>query len=399
MNKSSLTLSLAVSLACGSVSALAAPQGSELGPFRLFPEVEIGFQHNDNVALQSDTTGDKAVSSAVTIFSPKATLVSKRRGGTYSLGLGTKIGRYASSDIDNYEDVNFSADADMQLSRIVGFSLGAYYRLGHDPRGSTDRTQTNLDTYNIAGANALFSYGSNSSIGFEGEVGYSSKNYIQYSGAKDPNSSDTDGDRDDTSVAARLFYRVMPKTRVFGEVTYGQTNYAYARSAQQSQDSNQWGFNLGARWRATAKTSGTAKIGYLKRDYDATGRKDFSGFAWQIGVQLKPLRQSVVDVYTGRRVSDSTGIGDFIDTQDISVNWSHNWMPRVSTKLGIYYANSAYENDPREDDLTSFNLGVKYDLMKRTSVSAGVNFANRSSTSAKEEYDQTVYMISINSAF
>jgi hypothetical protein len=398
MNKSSLTLSLAISLACG--SAFAAPQGSELGPFRLFPEVGISFQHNDNIALQSDLKGDEAVSSAVTIFSPKATLVSKRRSGsTYSLGLGTEIGRYASSEIDNYEDVNVSANADLQLSRIVGLSLGAYYRLGHDPRGSTDRPQTQLDTYGIGGGNALFSYGSNARIGFEGEVGYSEKRYKDYSSTIIDGV--TDSDTDNTNVAGRLFYRIMPKTRVFAEVTYGQTDYVIERPTQPNlnQDSDQWGVNLGARWRATAKTSGTAKIGYLKKDYDAEGREDFTGFAWQIGVQLKPLRQSIVDVYTGRRVSDSTGIGDFIDTQDISVSWTHNWMPRLSTKLGLYYANSQYEGNPREDDLTSFNLGVNYDLMKRTTLSAGVNFANRDSTTATEEYDQTVYMISINSAF
>ena len=394
MNKSSLTLSMAVSLACCS-SAFAAPQGSEVGPFRLFPSVGISFQQNDNVGLQSDTTGDQATSSAVTIFSPKATLVSKRRGSTYSLGLGTKIARYASSEIDNYEDVNFSANADLALSRIMGLSFGASYALGHDPRGSTDTgNNSSLDTFTTAGANALFSYGSQARIGFEGEVGYSSKNYKNYSGGF--SNGDTAADRDDTNVAGRLFYRVMPKTRVFAEVEYGQTDYTLATSTQ---DSSQWGLNVGARWTATAKTSGTAKIGYLKRSYDATGTNDFTGVAWQIGVQLKPLRQSTVDIYTGRTVSDSTGIGDFIDTQDFSVNWTHNWMPRLSTKLGFYFANSSYEGDTREDDLTNFNLGATYNLMKRTSVSAGVTFGNRASTKSTDEYDQTVYMISINSAF
>jgi hypothetical protein len=398
MNKSSLTLSIAVSLAFGS-SAFAASQGSEIGPFRLFPEVGISFQHNDNIGL--DNTNEE--SSAVTILSPKVTLVSKRRGSTYSLGLGTNIGRYASSpnSIDNYEDVNLSANADLQLSRIVGLTFGAFYRLGHDSRGSTDRSNSNsfLDTYGIAGGNALFSYGSNARIGFEGEVGYSEKRYKDYSSTII--NGVTDSDRDDTNVAGRLFYRVMPKTRVFAEVTYGQTDYIIERPTQPNlnQDSDQWGINVGARWRATAKSSGTAKIGYFKKDYDAAGREDFTGFAWQIGVQLKPLRQSTVDIYTGKTVSDSTGIGDFIDTKDLSVNWNHNWMPRISTDLGIYYANSQYEGNPREDDFTSFNIGVNYDLMKRTKVSAGVHFSNRDSTNAAEEYDQTVYMISINSAF
>ncbi len=401
MNKSSLTVSMAVSLACCS-SAFAAPQGSEVGPFRLFPSVGISFQQNDNVGLQSDTAGDEATSSAVTIFSPKATLVSKRRGSTYSIGLGTQIGRYASSERDNYEDVNFSANADLALSRIMGLSFGASYALGHDPRGSTDTgNNRSLDTFTTAGANALFSYGSQARIGFEGEVGYSSKNYINYGSSPWPDGV-TAADRDDTNVAGRLFYRVMPKTRVFAEVEYGQTDYALATSTQ---DSSQWSLNVGARWTATAKTSGTAKIGYLKRSYDSEKNangdiiQDFTGLAWQIGVQLKPLRQSTVDIYTGRTVTDSTGVGDYIDTQDLSVNWTHNWMPRLSTKLGFYYANSSYEGYTREDDLTNFNLGATYNLMKRTSVSAGVTFGNRASTKSTDEYDQTVYMISINSAF
>jgi len=330
-------------------------------------------------------------------------LVSKRRSGsTYSLGLGTEIGRYASSEIDNYEDVNFSANADLAVSRIMGLSFGAYYLLGHDPRGSTDTGNNSaLDTFTTAGANALFSYGSQARIGFEGEVGYSSKNYNSYGGGFDADGVSA-ADRDNTNVAGRLFYRVMPKTRVFAEVEYQDTDYTLTTSKQ---DSSQWGLNVGARWTATAKTSGTAKIGYVKRDYDseknANGKiiEDFTGVAWQIGVQLKPLRQSTLDIYTGRTVTDSTGVGDFIDTKDLSVNWTHNWMPRLSTKLGLYYANSTYEGDTREDDLTSFNLGVNYNLMKRTTVSAGVTFGNRDSTKSTDEYEQTVYMISINSAF
>jgi len=387
--KSSVKLSLAVSLACCS-SAFAAPQGSEVGPFRLFPAIGISLQHNDNLGL----TNANEDSSAVTILSPQAKLVSKRRGSTYSLGLGTEIGRYTSSDIDNYEDANFSAGADLQLSSLAGLLLGASYRLGHDARGSTDRTNAQLDTYTTAGGNALFSYGSRAKIGFEGEVGYSAKRYKDYSSTVIDGV--TDSDIDFTSVAGRLFYRVMPKTRVFVEAAYQQTDYVLDQSIQ---DSDQWGLNVGARWRATAKTSGTAKIGYLKRDYDATGIEDFTGVAWQIGVQLKPLRQSTVDVYTGRTVSDNTGIGDFIDTQDISVSWTHNWMPRLSTKLGFYFANSDYEGNIREDDLTNFNLGVNYDVMKRTTVSAGVNFTQNDSTSSTEEYDRTIYHISINSAF
>ena len=106
-----------------------------------------------------------------------------------------------------------------------------------------------------------------------------------------------------------------------------------------------------------------------------------------------------MDVFTGRTISDSTGVGDFIDTQDFSISWTNTWMPRLSTNLGLYLTTSNFENNAREDDVTRVNLDVNYKLMKTTMISTGVKLAQRDSTSATDEYDQAIYQISIKSTF
>jgi len=403
MTKFSLTLILSV--ACNTALA-AGEQGVPMGPFQVIPEIEVTLKHDDNVTLAPDNEID----SFVTVLRPQATFL-MRQGArqTYSVTLGTEVGFYADSSDDDYIDVFVKGNANWQLARSMDLSVGANYMRGHDQRGSTDTGRSNEpNTWDELGVNGLFEYGTQERIGFDAEIGYTTRSY------KDYFRQEKLDDRDQTDLTGRVYYRVMPKTRLFFEASYSMIEYQeeFATSNNQRADSDVSNYSVGATWTATAKTKGSAQVGYMKKEFDSNADddrfEDFSGTSWKVAVEWKPIPRSIIDIYTGRYTGDTTGIhsGAVQDTQDFSVNWRHNWMPRVSTMAGLYLAQTDYPGgtraelglDDRSDDLINFDLGVSYQFIKWASVTAGVSFTERDSNLDGDDYDRNLYYLTLKAA-
>ena len=68
---------------------------------------------------------------------------------------------------------------------------------------------------------------------------------------------------------------------------------------------------VGATWEAMAATTGTVKLGQLKKDYDSS-RPSYSEFAWEGLVTWMPRTYSKLDFYSSRQPMESTGVGDYI---------------------------------------------------------------------------------------
>ncbi len=387
--RTSIKLTLVLSVA--SNTAIAA-QGLPVGPARAYPEVGLTLQHNDNVTMKNQDEE----SSMMAILSPRATLEHKQKANTYQGTLGIDIGRYFSTSTDNYEDVQLGGKADWQIDRRASFSLGADYMRGHDPRGSTDRGGiSEPSTWNSYGMRGLFGYGMpRARIRLEGELGHTAKRYTD-------NASEAD-DKDETELTGRVYYRILPKTHLFVEASDAIINYTLDSSKQ---DNNRFNLSVGATWRATAKTTGRAKIGYLRKAFDDDSRDDFNGISWQVAVQWKPLSRSTVDIATGRYTADSTGVGDYLVTNDLSVTGTHIWMPRLSSSLGFYFANTDFPTNnaaagpERSDDTFNFNLAANYELHKMVTVSGGLKFTDRDSNSDTEDYDQRIFFVTLKATY
>jgi len=390
MMKSSVKLTLMLSVACCNTAVLA--QGIPAGPARVYPEIGLTLKHDSNI-LQSP---ENEKSSFVTVLTPQARLEHKQQANTYALSAGAQIGRYASSSADNYEDVQVSGEADWQFARRMGFSLGADYLIGHDPRGSTDRGDGGAPaTWDTKAVSGLFSYGRHQArTRVELGAGHAAKRYKDY-----PLIQNVD-DKNDTDVTARFIYRALPKTRLFLEATQTMTDYQLDTSTQ---NNDKFNFSMGAKWSATAKTTGSAKVGYLRKNFDSDAREDFSGVSWQMAMQWKPIARSTIDVTTGRYTADSTGLGDYLLTRDFSIRGTHAWMPRLSTSVGVYMAQTDFPGDPRpterSDDNRTLSLGVNYDLRKEITLSAGMNLGQRDSNYDSDDYDQRVFFLTVNAGF
>ena len=50
-------------------------------------------------------------------------------------------------------------------------------------------------------------------------------------------------------------------------------------------DSEEWRLYTGATWDATAKTTGSVRVGYLTKDFTASDYQDYSSIGWEANLQ------------------------------------------------------------------------------------------------------------------
>jgi len=357
--------------------------GVPIGPLTAYPGVGLDIIHDDNVF----TTSSNEKSSWITVLKPVFLLEAKKRDQVFSLSYKGAIGFYDSTPGDDYDDHNFRAEADMQISSRSALNVSAGYKLGHDPRGSNDRPISNSpDKWHASDIGGVFAYGSEGAKGkVELEGQYTEKRY-------DNNRVFTRGfDRDDTTGGATFYWKVMPKTSLLLQAKNTDIDYTLGTSTQ---DNDNYWYMAGVTWDATAKTSGTVKVGYTEKDFDSSTREDQDGIGWQAEVQWKPLTRSTVDFGFSRGFNESTGIGDTTETTDYSAAWSHDWTSRTSTGVNLSYIEDEYQGgSTREDETFGLSLNASYQFRRWLGVNAVYNYTDRDSNTSNQEYDRNQFML------
>jgi hypothetical protein len=386
---------VAVLLPCGSAYAdqilLGQPlspnegaAGIKAEPLVIYPALEAAVGSTDNVGLSS---ADK-LRSIYTSLAPA--LIAELRNGphTFAAGYIGQYGWYDNSSADNFRDHQLAVAADLVFGSRVGLKLNAEYLERHDPRGSTDRAVSDTpDEWHSTGVAGQFRYGAKDAQGrIEVAAGLAQKRY--------------DNNRDITAAAdvdtgylsGTFFYRVAPKTSLLFQVSETRLDY---KLDSPSLDNTERRYLAGVTWDATAKTSGTVKLGLLQKDFKDASLTDFSGFSWEAGGRWSPLTYSHVDLATSRAATDPTGLGNYIVTRQLSLLWTHDWTPRITTEASTYLADDRYNGVDRDDKRNIFGLKLNYKLQRWLKVGAEYNFARRDSNIESYDYTRNLFMLTM----
>lgn len=359
------------------------PYRFENGVF-VFGSALGGLGHNDNI--QGLSTG--GVSSAVLSVQPRVVAELKKSGDRYTLLYSGNYTRFTNSSADNFNNHELTAAGDNYFSARSRLGWSAGYIASTDPRGSTDRgVSAEPDRWHAPTLKGLYAYGAKGAQGrFEFEGSYQNKRY-------DNNRSVTVGsDVDVTGLSGRFFYRVMPRTSAVAEIRRIDSNYSLATSPNDNIDTR---YLVGLTWDATAKTSGTFKVGHLRKNFSAAGRSDASGSTWEGSVRWSPLTYSVVDVITGRSLADSTGVGDYITSTGTSVIWNHRWASYISSRVTLSNTKADFAGAGRIDKTTGAGAGLFYDFGSRFRVGLEYAHTNRSSNQAAFAFKRNTTFLSL----
>lgn len=379
---------LVASLGVG--AALAQQEGPAFiaaDPFLVYPGIDLGFGYDDN--LYSSEINKK--SSSLLTISPWLRVEARPGPHRFDLSFGYTAGRYGGSGADNYEDYQLAASLHAILSQRTDLGMRLQHRHGHDPRGSTDRAfGDSPDEYNDTGIDGTLGYGAAGARGrLEVSGGHTSRVY------QTNRESTAANDHDTGILGGTLLWRVAPKTQVLLQGEGRSIDYDEPTSTL---DSDETRYYLGARWDATARTSGSAKIGVLKKDFRSEERQDFSTSSWEVGVRWSPLTYSVFDLNTTRQTEESTGLGDTIVSTRNLLTWTHSWSRRVRTQILAGWTHDDYRGEgvTREDDTGSLGLRAFYQFRRWLRFGAEYTYSDRDSSDSFFDYQRNTFSITLN---
>jgi polysaccharide biosynthesis protein VpsM len=367
-----------------SATPTSGPANVRMGETPLFftPYLGLAAGYDDNLFL----TESNEKSSSLYIVSPGFRIDARDANKVFALSYQGTIGRYGQSEDDNYVDHAVRGSFDMAFGSRAFLRLNADYIRGHDPRGSTDRpVGERPDKYRLSQPGVTFVYGA---PGADGRV---ELYYTDATKRYTNNRSTTVGsDRDTQEVGAAFYWRVMPRTYFVADVRHTDLNYKLPGSAFSGEEERYYG---GLAWEATAATTGTVKVGQLRKKFES-GLPSYSGTAWEALVTWTPRTYSRFDFFTGRYPTESTGLGSFILSEATGAVWTHSWSSFLSTEAQIRFQKDDYQGGfNRNDDIRSVGLKAGYKFRRWLTLGAEFSHTQRDSNFPTADYDKNLYLL------
>ena len=362
------------------------PAGIVMEPMVIYPGLDLGLGYDDNLFQREINKR----SSAIGLFSPWVRVEGKPGPHRFDATLKYEAGRYENSRPDDYDDYGLAANGHVVFSARTDLRAHAEYIYGHDPRGSTDRAAAATpDEFVNTGAEATFGYGAPGAKGrVEVNGGYYSREYQN-------NLAFTVASDHDTAIAGgTFFWRVAPRSQILFQGEWRGFDYDLATSTLDSEERRGY---VGVKWDATALTSGTAKVGYLKKEFDVDSRQDFSTLSWDVGVRWSPMTYSVFDFATSRQTNESTGVGDTIVTDVYRITWTHSWSSRVRSIALAGWTHDDFRGVgvTREDDTATLGLRLQYQFRRWLRFGADYTYTDRESNDTTLSYKRNQFMFTV----
>ena len=387
-------ISVAVASVLLAGSALAANMGPEAGTvfepatikagvFEVMPWIGLATGKNSNTGSSNTTK----TSSNVTSLNPNVVVGLPTQGQMYALKYAGNYTQFASSSVDNFNDHNFSAFADNAWTTRLHSLVNINYSKGHDARNAVLTGSKELWHGNEI--NAMGHYGAEGALGqFELSAGQIAKRY-------DTNNSGATQfyNNDKTNVKGTFFYRVAPATQMFIEA--GNTRISYLTASPTPLDSNEQRVMAGVKWEATAKTTGSVKLGMLQKNFDSSLRPNKSSLVWDADVTWSPKQYSKFDASLHQTANEDGSVGGYMISRDSNLAWSQDWSGFISSKVALGDGLDNFQSGLRTDKRQSYSVKGTYGF--RSWLRAGLEFKNtkRNSSDAKWSYTQDVTMLTL----
>lgn len=362
------------------------PEGSfKAGPFTITPAVSAAVGHDDNVTLRTTNK----ISSTLYSLNPGVTVALPGPTQRYSARYAGNYGRFSSSSKDNYEDHAAGLDANNGWSTRLRTLLRYDFFRGHDTRGATgSATATDApdrwDSHSVRGKLAYGAIGAQGII--EVDAGFSSKNYV--------NNRELTATRefDQQDLAGTFFYRVAPATQALVQIRGSRldhkTNFAL--------DSTELRYFGGLKWEATAKTQGTVKVGYIRKDFTNSSRPTFSSPSYEAGVTWSPLTYSVVNLNATRTFSEQNNGGNFILIDSVALSWNHDWSSRVRSTVLLAHGHDIHKGLNRADTRDDFGLKASYGFRRWLRLGGEFRRETRDSNVPNVDFNRNLMLFTLD---
>lgn len=384
----------AIALATTAVAFNAAalePAQIKAGGMTITPVLSLSETYDDNIR----ENGINEQSSWVTNINPSVLVEAIDGLNVYQLEYDINHALVHSARDDDYTN--------HKLRGMAHFELNSRNRLTFNAR--YDHTETLTDTtvldesdkFKTLYADAVYGFGVPTAI-MNADLG------VNYTRMRTRNSDDINADReyDRFGMLYTLYYRIGPRTRLLAEYRYDDYEYELTPLTidnSSAYDNKRHRAYVGATWAATAKTTGSVRVGYERRKFDDNNVSDTNGASWEADLTWTPRTYSTVTLSTSKSVEPGRISSRFVDTTQVGANWNHYWTPRFSSDLFYRWADEEYkyQSSPldRDDDLHEAGFEVRYDVQRWMTVGLGFRWKDRDSDVAARDYDRSLATINL----
>ena len=358
-----------------------------MGEVSVFPGLGLVVKNDSNIYRTKVATA-----STVSVLSPSVVLKAEKEALTAGVALMLDAGNYSKASVNNYLDQKVLGQLDYEPTSRSTLKFSPSYIKGHDEKGSTFGVQlADPNKYTEVGAGGSWKYGADEArMSTLLDLNYSSRQY-------DNNRTVTAGyDKNLRSVAGTVYVRVMPKTSLLLNAKNTGINY---KSNLSTLDGNEQRVMIGAKWEATAQTSGEVKVGQLKKKYDAPALQSFTGGSWEGIANWSPVSYVKVDVNTSRAPVETTLAGSrVIMVNNTGLNVAYDLNDRVQLSVNGSQVQEDFVGAGRKDNTNNVGVQAEYKFRSWLIGSAGYTSSAKTSNALGADYKRNILFIGLRTA-
>ena len=338
----------------------------QAGPVIVRPSLALSETYRDNVYF----VPEGATSDAVTSIVPGVTLILPFRVHELSLGASADFRVYAeNSDLDTSAYKIFGR-GDFRIGDRVKLKLGDTYRRDEESPLESPNATSDMYTDNAAALSVTYAFV---------DVAQVQADYTRTTLTFPDSSYRT---RDEDLVSIFLYYRVLPATSAFLEYDFKNVGYDKTDSHDNSVHSGLFG----ATWDITENSKGTAKAGFLAKNFSAAALEDYT--TWTASVDLQHRLTDITSVrLLGKRDVNEGKQPDvrYYTTTGIFVDFTYRFLDRLTGTLEGSYSQDSFsdpqagQTEAREDKTARVGIGANYSFNSWLDFSLGYSYLDRDS--------------------
>jgi hypothetical protein len=375
----------------------------QLGPVELHPSFMVTEAYDDNVCRTENrqcqdpknSNETKDGTDNYTIFSPGLQVALPFQTHRFEAEYRGDWGRYNEFKTENYTDNNVKGRLALHFPGGLSVRGKEEYTSGHDAPGTAQNIQIDFFHRNTAGG------------GLDFEVGPKLRLAVDYTNLILNYADDARNgfrDRTDNTVGGTIYYKFMPKTSALVEYDYTATNFDESNPALLSVDNKTQRGYLGLTWDITARSQGTAKAGYAKKNYQESGVSNFQGGIVSIALSHELTQRTSLKFDAVRDVQESNIVNQpYYLTTGGRLVLNHNIHPKVSFKMNAGFSRDQYPDDmtigtetrKRMDDTWVLGGRFEYRIQQWLNLGLGYDHSQRRSTFSDFGYVDNLYTFSV----
>ncbi len=372
--------------------------GARVGSFLFSPSIGVDGKFNSNIFAQETDEVDDFIA----IVKPSLALVSDWNNGYLGLFANADIARYADNTSENYEDINLSAAARIDVAGNSNITFDIGYSDLHEDRGSPDAVGSQIEptTFSIFSAGVGF-VRDEGLVSFAVAADYEKRDFDNVANVGGGTSINDDRDRETYTGSARLGYHLNEEYEAFVKFTTLGVQYDDSRiDGGPLRDSDGWSVVGGTAFNLGGASEGEFYLGYEKRDFDSSSLSDTNIFTYGASLlwgasDLTSVKFSVDRFVDETTVQQGTVFASGTVNSAFALRVEHELQRNLLLNASGSFTKMSFINVTREDDLFKAGAGAKYLMNRNFALTASYDYEKRDSNVANSDYNRHQFLVGL----